>query len=174
MISLSAKGLTHGEICAHLAEIYGASVSKQTISTITDRVLEGMGEWQSRPLDVVYPVIFIDAINVKIRDGNVANRPIYVALAVTVEGTRDILGLWAGEHGDGEGAKYWLRVLSGIKNRGTADVCIVVCDGLKGLPDAIATAWPQAITQTCIVHYADLRIIPMWSLDSLVGQGFRA
>ncbi len=152
VISLSAKGLTHGEICAHLGDVYGAQVSKQTISTITDRVLEGMGEWQSRPLDVVYPVIFIDAVNVKIRDGNVANRPIYVALAVTVDGTRDILGLWAGEHGDGEGAKYWLRVLSEIKNRGTADVCIVVCDGLKGLPDAIGTVWPQAITQTCIVH----------------------
>jgi putative transposase len=152
VISLSARGLTHGEIAAHLAEVYGAEVSKQTISVITDRVLDGMAEWQNRPLDVVYPVIFIDCVNVKIRDGNVANRPIYVALAVTVDGTRDILGLWAGEHGDGEGAKYWLRVLSEIKNRGTQDVCIVVCDGLKGLPDAIATVWPQAITQTCIVH----------------------
>ncbi len=152
VISLSAKGLTHGEICAHLGEIYGAQVSKQTISTITDRVIEGMSAWQSRPLDSVYPVVFIDAINVKIRDGNVANRPIYVALAVTVEGTREILGLWAGEHGDGEGAKYWLRVLSEIKNRGTTDVCVVVCDGLKHLPAAIETVWPQAITQTCIVH----------------------
>ena len=100
----------------------------------------------------MYPVIFIDAVNVKIRDGNVANRPIYLALAVTVEGTRDILGLWAGEHGDGEGAKFWVRVLSEIKNRGTQDVCLVVCDGLKGLPDAIETIWPQAITQTCVVH----------------------
>src|SRR3981189_3554400 len=108
-----------------------------------------MAEWQSRPLDSVYPVIFIDAVNVKIRDGNVANRPIYIALAVTVEGTRDILGLWAGEHGDGEGAKFWARVLSEIKNRGTQDVCMVVCDGLKGLPAAIETVWPQAITQTC-------------------------
>jgi transposase-like protein len=152
VISLSAKGLTHGEICAHLAEVYGAQVSKQTISTITDRVIEGMSEWQNRPLDPVYPVVFIDAINVKIRDGNVANRPIYIALAVTVDGTRDVLGLWAGEHGDGEGSKYWLRVLSEIKNRGTADVCIVVCDGLKGLPSAIETVWPQAITQTCVIH----------------------
>jgi transposase-like protein len=152
VISLSAKGLTHGEISAHLAEIYGAEVSKQTISTITDRVVEGMAQWQSRPLDPVYPVIFIDCVNVKIRDGQVANRPIYVALAVTVEGTREILGLWAGEHGDGEGAKFWLRVLSEIKNRGTTDCCIVVCDGLKGLPDAIATVWPQTIVQTCIVH----------------------
>jgi len=152
VVSLSAKGLTHGEICAHLAEIYGAEVSKQTISTITDRVMEGMAEWQNRPLDAVYPVIFIDCINVKIRDGQVANRPIYVALAVTVDGTRDVLGLWAGEHGDGEGAKYWLRVLTEIKNRGTQDVCIVVCDGLKGLPDAIGAVWPQTIVQTCIVH----------------------
>jgi putative transposase len=152
VISLSAKGLTHGEICAHLAEVYGATVSKQTISTITDRVIEGMSEWQNRPLDAVYPVVFIDAINVKIREGNVANRPIYIALGVTVDGTRDVLGLWAGEHGDGEGSKYWLRVLSEIKNRGTGDVCIVVCDGLKGLPAAIETVWPQAITQTCIIH----------------------
>jgi transposase-like protein len=152
VISLSAKGLTHGEIVAHLAEVYGAQVSKQTITTITDRVLEGMAEWQNRPLDPAYPVIFIDAVNVKIRDGNVANRPIYVALAVTVDGTRDILGLWAGEHGDGEGAKYWMRVLTEIKNRGTQDVCIVVCDGLKGLPEAIEVVWPAAITQTCVVH----------------------
>ena len=152
VISLSAKGLTHGEICAHLAEVYGAAVSKQTISAITDRVIEGMSEWQNRPLDAVYPVMFIDAINVKIREGNVANRPIYLALGVTVDGTRDVLGLWAGEHGDGEGSKFWLRVLSEIKNRGTADVCVVVCDGLKGLPAAIETVWPQAITQTCIIH----------------------
>ena len=127
VISLSSKGLTHGEISAHLGEVYGAEVSKQAISTITDRVMEGMGAWQNRPLDPVYPVIFIDAVTVKIREGNVANRPIYVALAVTVEGTRDILGLWAGEHGDGEGAKYWMRVLSEIKNRGVQDCLIVVC-----------------------------------------------
>jgi len=152
VISLSAKGLTHGEICAHLAEVYGAQVSKQAISTITDRVMDGMADWQNRPLDPVYPVVFIDCIHVKIREGNVANRPLYVALAVTVDGTRDILGLWAGEHGDGEGAKYWLRVLSEIKNRGVADVCIVVCDGLKGLPDAVNTVWDNTIVQTCIVH----------------------
>jgi putative transposase len=152
VLSLSAKGLTTGEISAHLAEVYGASVSKDTISTITDRVLEGMAEWQSRPLDRVYPVIFIDALHVKIRDGQVANRPIYVALGVTVNGERDILGLWAGEHGDGEGAKYWLRVLTEIKNRGTADVLMVVCDGLKGLPDAVSTVWDKTLVQTCIVH----------------------
>ena len=120
VISLSAKGLTHGEIAAHLAEVYGAEVSKQTITAITDRVMDGLAEWQSRPLDPVYAVIFIDAINVKIREGQVANRPIYLALGVTVDGERDVLGLWAGEHGDGEGAKFWLRVLSEIKNRGVA------------------------------------------------------
>jgi transposase-like protein len=152
VISLSAKGLTTGEISAHLAEIYGAEVSKQTISAITDRVMDGMAEWQNRPLDAVYPVVFIDCINVKIREGNVANRPIYLALAVTAEGTRDILGLWAGEHGDGEGAKYWLRVLSEIKNWGVADVLMLVCDGLKGLPDAVGQVWPRTIVQTCIVH----------------------
>jgi putative transposase len=152
VISLSAKGLTHGEISAHLEEIYGAEVSKQTITAITDRVMEGMAEWQSRPLDPVYAVVFIDAIQVKIREGQVANRPVYLALGVTVDGTRDILGLWAGEHGDGEGAKFWLRVLSEIKNRGTRDVLMVVCDGLKGLPDAVNSVWEKTIVQTCIVH----------------------
>ncbi|MEV3923469.1 IS256 family transposase [Actinomadura coerulea] len=150
VLSLSAKGLTHGEISAHLAEVYGASVSKQTISTITDKVLDSMAEWQNRPLDPVYPVIFLDAIHVKIRDGHVANRPIYVALAVTADGTRDILGLWAGD--GGEGAKYWLQVLTELRNRGVSDACMVVCDGLTGLPDAVGNVWPQALVQTCIVH----------------------
>ncbi len=151
VISLSAKGLTHGEIAAHLAEVYGAEVSKQTITTITDRVMEGMADWQSRPLDPVYAVLFIDAIQVKIREGQVANRPVYLALGVTVDGERDILGLWAGEHGDGE-AKFWLRVLTEIRNRGTRDVLMVVCDGLKGLPDAVNAVWEKTIVQTCIVH----------------------
>jgi transposase-like protein len=148
--SLSAKGLTHGEISAHLADIYGAQVSKETITRITDRVMDGMAAWQNRPLDRVYPVIFIDAVVVKIREGQVANRPIYLALGVTVDGERDILGLWAGD--GGEGAKYWAHVLTEIKNRGTADVCIVVCDGLTGLPDAVTATWPKAIVQTCVVH----------------------
>lgn len=150
VISLSAKGLTTGEVAAHLAEVYGAQVSRQTISTITDKVIDGMTEWQNRPLDPVYPVIFIDAIHVKVRDGQVANRPIYVALAVTCEGNRDILGLWAGD--GGEGAKHWLHVLTEIKNRGVNDVLMVVCDGLTGLPDSVAAVWPKTITQTCIVH----------------------
>jgi transposase-like protein len=150
VISLSAKGLTTGEIQAHLAEVYGAEVSRQTICTITDKVLDAMGEWQNRPLDPVYPVIFLDAVHVKIRDGKVANRPIYVALAVTTEGTRDILGLWAGD--GGEGAKFWLQVLTELKNRGVADALMVVCDGLKGLPDAIGQTWPLAVVQTCVIH----------------------
>lgn len=150
VLSLSAKGLTHGEISAHLAEVYGADVSKTTISTITDKVMDGMAEWQNRPLDRVYPVVFIDAINVKIRDGQVANRPIYVALAVTAEGHRDILGLWAGD--GGEGAKHWLRVLSELKNRGVEDVLMLVCDGVKGLPDAVGEVWPRTVVQTCVVH----------------------
>jgi transposase-like protein len=152
VISLSAKGLTHGEISAHLEEIYGAEVSKQTITAITDRVMDGMAEWQNRPLDPVYAVVFIDAINVKIREGQVANRPVYLALGVTADGEREFLGLWAGEHGDGEGAKFWLRVLTEIKNRGTADVLMLVCDGLKGLPDAVNSVWEKTIVQTCIVH----------------------
>ncbi|SDJ56258.1 Transposase, Mutator family, partial [Nonomuraea maritima] len=150
VISLAAKGLTTGEISAHLAEVYGAQVSKQTISTITDKVLEGMTEWQNRPLDPVYPVLFIDAIHVKLRDGQVANRPIYVALAVTVDGERDILGLWAGD--GGEGAKFWLHVLTEIKNRGAGDVLMLVCDGLKGLPQAVEQTWPRTIVQTCVVR----------------------
>jgi putative transposase len=152
VISLSAKGLTHGEISAHLEEVYGAEVSKQTITVITDRVMEGMAEWQNRPLDPVYAVVFIDAINVKIREGQVANRPVYLALGVTADGERDFLGLWAGEHGDGEGAKFWLRVLTEVKNRGTRDVLMLVCDGLKGLPDAVNSVWEKTIVQTCIVH----------------------
>ncbi|MFI0243123.1 IS256 family transposase [Streptomyces sp. NPDC016845] len=150
ILSLSAKGLTHGEISAHLAEVYGADVSRTTISTITDKVMDGMAEWQNRPLDRVYPVVFIDAVNVKIRDGQVANRPVYVALAVTAEGHRDILGLWAGD--GGEGAKHWLRVLSELKNRGVEDVLMLVCDGLKGLPDAVGEVWPRTVVQSCIVH----------------------
>ncbi|GGX52225.1 hypothetical protein GCM10010341_87070 [Streptomyces noursei] len=150
VLSLSAKGLTHGEIAAHLAEVYGAEVSKQTITTITDKVVEGMAEWQSRPLDRVYPVVFVDAINVMIRGGQVATRPIYVAMAVTVEGTRDILGIWAGD--GGEGAKHWLQVFTELRNRGVEDVLMLVCDGLKGLPDAVEAVWPRTVVQTCIVH----------------------
>lgn len=150
VISLTAKGLTTGEVSAHMAEVYGAEVSRDTISRITDRVIAEMSEWQNRPLDRVYPVVFIDAMVVKIRDGQVTNRPVYTAIGVTVDGERDILGLWVGN--GGEGAKFWLQVLTEIKNRGTQDVCIVVCDGLKGLPEAINATWSLAIVQTCVLH----------------------
>jgi transposase-like protein len=150
VISLVAKGLTTGEVAAHMAEVYGAEVSRDTISRITDRVVAEMTEWQNRPLDRVYPVIFIDALVVKIRDGQVTNRPVYTAIGVTVDGERDILGLWVGN--GGEGAKFWLQVLTEIKNRGTDDVCIVVCDGLKGLPEAIEATWSLAVIQTCVLH----------------------
>ena len=150
VISLIAKGLTTGEVEAHLAEVYGTEISRETISKITDRVLEELGDWLNRPLDRVYPVIFIDAIVVKIRDGQVANRPVYTAIGVTVDGKREILGLWIGT--GGEGAKYWLQVLTEIKNRGVDDACIVVCDGLKGLPESIEATWPLAVIQTCVLH----------------------
>jgi len=119
VLSLYAKGLTTGEISAHFAEIYGAQVSKETISRITDKVLEEMQSWQARPLDAVYAAIFIDAIVVKVRDGQVANRPVYAAIGVSLDGERDILGLWAGT--GGEGAKFWMAVLTDIRNRGVTD-----------------------------------------------------
>jgi transposase-like protein len=150
VLSLYAKGLTTGEISAHFAQIYGASVSKETISRITDKVVDEMQEWAARPLDEVYAAVFIDAIVVKVRDGQVANRPIYAAIGVTLDGDKDILGLWAGT--GGEGAKFWMAVLTDLRNRGIKDVFFLVCDGLKGLPDVVVNVWPQTIVQTCIIH----------------------
>jgi putative transposase len=150
VLSLYAKGLTSGEISAHFAEIYGASVSKETVSRITDKVLEEMTDWANRPLDGVYAAIFIDAIMVKVRDGQVANRPIYAAIGVNLAGEKDVLGLWAGT--GGEGAKFWLAVLTDLKNRGITDVFFLVCDGLKGLPEVVGNVWPLTTTQTCIIH----------------------
>jgi putative transposase len=150
VLSLYARGLTTGEISAHFEQIYGASVSRETISRITDKVLEEMAEWQTRPLDAVYAAIFVDAIVVKVRDGQVTNRPVYAAIGVTLEGCKDILGLWAGS--GGEGAKFWMSVLTDLRNRGVRDVFFVVCDGLKGLPEVVGNTWPQAIVQTCIIH----------------------
>jgi transposase-like protein len=150
VLSLYAKGLTTGEISAHFAEIYGASISKETISRITDQVVAEMTEWSTRPLDTVYVAVFIDAIVVKVRDGQVANRPVYAAIGVIVDGCEDVLGWWAGT--GGEGAKFWMSVLVDLKNRGVRDVFFVVCDGLKGLPDVVEAVWPQAIVQTCVIH----------------------
>jgi putative transposase len=150
VLSLYSKGLTTGEISAHFAEIYDASISKETISRITDKVVAEMTEWSSRPLDDVYAAVFIDAIVVKVRDGQVANRPVYAAIGVTVDGRKDVLGLWAGV--GGEGAKFWMSVLVDLKNRGVRDVMFLVCDGLKGLPGVVESVWPLTIVQTCIIH----------------------
>ncbi len=151
VLSLYAKGLTTGEIAAHFADVYGVSVSKDTISRITDRVIEEMQAWWSRPLEKVYAAVFIDAIMVKIRDGQVRNRPVYAAIGVDLDGHKDILGMWAGE-GDGESAKFWLAVLTDLRNRGVKDIFFLVCDGLKGLPDSVSAAFPLATVQTCIIH----------------------
>src|SRR5215472_473210 len=150
VLSLYAKGLTTGEISAHFEQIYGASVSRETISRITDKVLEEMSDWQNRPLDGVYAAVFVDAIMVKVRDGQVASRPVYAAIGVTLEGCKDILGLWAGT--GGEGARFWMAVLTDLKNRGIGDVFFLVCDGLKGLPEVVANVWPRTTVQTCIIH----------------------
>jgi len=150
VLSLYARGLTTGEISAHFAQIYGASVSKETVSRITDKVIEEMQTWVARPLEQVYAAVFIDAIMVKVRDGQVANRPVYAAIGVTLAGDKDVLGLWAGT--GGEGAKFWMSVLTDLRNRGVKDTFFVVCDGLKGLPEVVGNVWPQAIVQTCIIH----------------------
>jgi transposase-like protein len=150
VLSLYARGLTTGEISAHFEQIYGASVSKETISRITDKVIEEMQTWSTRPLDEVYAAIFIDAIMVKVRDGQVANRPIYAAIGVTLRGEKDVLGLWAGT--GGEGAKFWMSVLTDLRNRGVKDTFFVVCDGLKGLPEVVGNVWPLSTVQTCIIH----------------------
>ena len=150
VLSLYAKGLTTGEISAHFAEIYGASVSKETVSRITDKVVEEMNDWANRPLQGVYAAVFIDAIMVRVRDGQVANRPIYAAIGVSLAGEKDVLGLWAGT--GGEGAKFWMAVLTDLRNRGVQDVFFLVCDGLKGLPEVVSNVWPLTTVQTCIIH----------------------
>jgi transposase-like protein len=151
VISLYAQGLTTGEIQAHLEEVFGTDISKDTISRITDAIVADMEAWQSRPLDPIYAVVLIDAIVVKVRDTQVANRPVYVAIGVNLDGERDVLGLWMGPSG-GEGAKQWMTMLTELRNRGVADVLITCCDGLKGLPDAVRTVWPDTTVQTCVVH----------------------
>jgi putative transposase len=151
IIALYARGLTTRDIRAHLREIYDVEVSPDLISRVTDAVVDELAEWQSRPLDAVYPVVFIDALMVKIRDGLVANRPVYLAIGIDCDGAKQMLGMWVGAS-TGESAKFWLSVLSELKSRGVTDVCIVCCDGLTGLPDAISVTWPAAVVQTCVVH----------------------
>jgi putative transposase len=151
IIALYARGMTVRDVRAHLAEIYGVDVSPDLISKVTDGVWDELEEWRNRPLDPVYPILYIDAFNIKIRDGIVANRPVYLAVGVDVEGRKHVLGFWIGDS-DGEGSKFWLSVLTELRNRGVEDVLIVCCDGLKGLPEAIEATWPEAVVQTCVIH----------------------
>lgn len=152
VLSLYGKGLTTGEISAHFAEIYGVSVSSTVVSTITDKVLEEQQAWSSRPLQSHYVAVFVDAIHVKVRDGAVANRPFYAAIGVDLRGHRDVLGVWAGTPGAGESSKFWISILTEMKNRGVADIFYLVCDGLKGMPESVNTIYKETIVQTCLVH----------------------
>jgi putative transposase len=150
ILSLYAKGMTTREIVATFQEMYGAEVSATLISKVTDAVIERVVEWQSRPLDAVYPIVYLDCIVVKIRqDKQVINKAIYLALGVNMEGRKELLGMWLSEN---EGAKFWLNVLTELQNRGVKDILIACVDGLKGFPDAINTVYPQTQIQLCIVH----------------------
>jgi putative transposase len=150
VVSLYARGMTTREIQGHLRELYGIEVSPDLISVVTDAVLEQVAEWQNRPLDALYALVFFDALRVKIRDeGTVRNKAVYLALGVRPDGTKEILGLWIEQT---EGAKFWLRVMNELRNRGVADMLIAIVDGLKGFPEAISAVFPEAQIQTCIVH----------------------
>ncbi len=150
IMSLFAKGMTTRDIAEHLAVTYGASVSHETIANITDAINEVVKEWRARPLDEVYPIMYIDAIRLRIRDGGAVRiKACHLAIGVDVDGVKRVLGMWIEQ---AEGARFWTGVLTELRNRGVRDVLIVCCDGLTGLPDAIAAVWPQAIVQTCVVH----------------------
>jgi putative transposase len=150
IISMYSRGMTTREIEGHLQEMYGVDVSPALISNVTDAVLEEVRAWQNRPLDETYPILYLDALMVKIRDGgHVQNKAIYVAIAVNLEGNKEVLGLWASEN---EGAKFWLQILTDIQNRGAKDFFIACVDGLKGFPEAIETVYPRTEVQLCIVH----------------------
>jgi putative transposase len=150
ILSMYARGMTTRDIQGHLEEIYGVEVSPSLISNVTDAVVEEVKAWQGRPLEAVYPILYLDALHVKIRDaGHVQSRAIYVAIGVKLDGDKEVLGLWAGQ---AEGAKFWLQVATELKNRGVQDIFIACVDGLKGLPQAIETVFPKAQVQLCIVH----------------------
>ena len=150
VISMYARGMSTREIQGHLQELYGLDVSPDLISTVTDAVLEEIAEWQNRPLEALYALVFFDAIRVKVRDeGAVKNKAVYVALGVRADGRKEVLGLWIEQT---EGAKFWLRVMNELKTRGVEDILIAIVDGLKGFPEAITAVFPQTQVQTCIVH----------------------
>jgi len=150
VISMYARGMSVREIQAHLLELYGTEVSPDLISTITDEVLEEVAQWQQRPLEAMYPIVYFDALRLKIRDeGTVKNKAVYLALGIRADGRKEVLGLWIEQT---EGAKFWLKVFNELKNRGLDDILIAVVDGLRGFPEAIEAVYPQAQIQTCIVH----------------------
>jgi putative transposase len=150
VIALYARGMTTREIQGHLQEIYGVEVSPTLISNVTDSVLEDVQAWQNRPLDAVYPIVYLDAIHLKLRsNGHVQTQAVYLALGITIEGEKDLLGLWVGES---EGAKFWMTVLTELKNRGVRDILIACVDGLKGFPEAIESVFERTVVQLCIVH----------------------
>ena len=150
ILALYSRGLSTRDIEAHLAEIYGVKVGRDLISRVTDAVMDDVREWQQRPLDDVYPVLFLDALVLKVREGGtVQRRACYLALGVTLEGERDVLGMWFQET---EGAKFWMQVLSELKQRGVADILLCCVDGLKGFPEAIEAIYPATVVQTCVVH----------------------
>jgi putative transposase len=150
IVALYARGMSTRDIQAHLRELYGVEISPELVSAVTDAVLDEVAAWQNRPLEPVYAIVFFDCLRVKIRDeGTVKNKAVYLAIGVRCSGYREVLGIWIEQT---EGAKFWLRVMTEIRNRGTADVLIAVVDGLKGFPEAISTVFPQAQVQTCIVH----------------------
>jgi putative transposase len=150
IVSMYARGMSVREIQGHLRDLYGIEVSPDLVTAVTDAVLEEIAEWQNRPLEPLYPLVFFDAIWVKVRDeGTVRNKAVYLALGVRPDGTKEILGLWIEQS---EGAKFWLRVMNELKTRGVEDVLIAVVDGLKGFPEAIAAVFPEVQVQTCIVH----------------------
>jgi putative transposase len=159
ILSLYARGMTTRDIKAHLAEVYGVEVSHETVAKVTDVVVEEVRAWQSRPVDEVYPILFVDGIRIKVRDsGTVSNKVAHLVVGVDVDGFKRVLGIWVQTS---EGAKFWLGVFTELRNRGLKDALIVCCDGLPGLPDAIETVWPQATVQTCVVHLlrASLRYV---------------
>jgi len=150
IVSMYARGMTTRDIQEHLEEIYGVEVSPELISTVTDAIISEVKEWQNRPIDVVYPIVFFDAIVMKIRDeGRILNKAVYLAIGIGMDGMKDVLGIWIEKN---EGAKFWLSVFTELKNRGMHDVLIACVDGLKGLPEAIESVYPEAVVQLCIVH----------------------
>jgi putative transposase len=168
ILALYSRGLSTRDIEAHLAEIYGVAVGRDLISRVTDAVMEDVREWQQRPLDDVYPVIFLDALVLKVREGGTVQRKAcYLALGVTVEGERDVLGMWFQET---EGAKFWMQILSELKQRGVNDILICCVDGLKGFPEAIEAIFPATTVQTCIVHLIrhSLKYVPRREYDQVV------